>query len=107
MAEYWQKGAECRGYHELFFNRLFLVLYGGLGHTAQGILQSVKDYYYNYHFERSYIIEYEGPNYYKLMALEPGIVDKISYAFFPPSKRSAGNTPASSGKKQKSNKHAK
>ena len=104
MAEYWQKGAECRGYHELFFNRLFLVLYGGLGHTATGILESTKNYR-DYHFERPYILKIEGPDYYDLMALEPGI--EITYAFFPPSKRNAETTPANSGKKQKSNKHAK
>ena len=106
MAEYWQKGAECRGYHELFFNGLFVVLYdGGLGHTAVGILESVKNYC-DYHFERPYIVGDEDPNYYDLIALEPGIVDEISYAFFP-NKRNAETTPAKNGKKQRSNKYAK
>ena len=106
MAEYWQKGAECCGYHELFFNGLFVVLYGGLGNTSEGILRSVKDYH-DYHFERPYVVEDEDPDHYDLMALEPGIIDEISYAFFPNSKRNAETTPAKNRKKQKSSKHAK
>ena len=41
MAEYWQKGDKCRGYHELFFNGLLVVLYSGLGNRAGVILHSL------------------------------------------------------------------
>ena len=49
--EYWEKGNKCHGYHELFFNGLFLVLYRGIGNNAVGILISVK-VFQAYHFER-------------------------------------------------------
>ena len=45
MAEYWEKGGKCHGYHELFFNGLFIVLYGGIENKAVGILNRVKAYY--------------------------------------------------------------
>ena len=98
MAEYWQKGSKCQGYHELFFNGgLFVVLYGGLGNKAKGILNSVKSYC-AYHFERPYIIDKEDLKEYNIVCLEPGLIDEIGYATFP-NKRSAQLTPAKNGKK--------
>ena len=82
LAEYWQKGAKCCSYHELFFNGLLVVLHGGLGNRAEGILHSVKDYY-AYHFERAYIVDDRNRKEFDLMALEPGIFNEISYATFP------------------------
>ena len=103
MVEYWQKGDECRGYHELFFNGLLLVLYGGLGNRAGGILHSVRDYY-SYHFERAYIVEDRKLYEFDLMPLEPRIFDEMSYATFP-NKRNAENSLAKTAKKP--NKRAK
>ena len=42
MAEYWESGCKCHDYHELFFNRLLLVLYGGIGNSAEGILDNAE-----------------------------------------------------------------
>ena len=106
MAEYWQKGGECHGYHELFFNGLFVVLYRGiLGNKAEGILSSVKAYY-AYHFERLYIVDPNKLKEYNIMSLEPRIIDEISYATFP-NKRNTEMTPAKIAKKQKPSKRAK
>ena len=67
----------------------------------------MKDYY-DYHFERPYVVKNQGPQYYDLMELEPGFIDEIIYAFFPTKRNAeAAPTPAKCGKKQKSNKHAK
>ena len=105
MAEYWQKGSKCRGYHELFFNGLFVVLYRGIGNKAEGILNSVKAYY-AYHFERLYVVDPEELKECNIMCLEPRIIDEISYATFP-NKRSAETTPTKTTKKQKPSKRAK
>ena len=105
MIEYWQKGEECRGYHELFFNGLFLVLYGGLGDTAEGITESVKNYY-DYHFGRAYIVEGKKTERFETLDIELGYFDEISYAFFPNKRAAEGSTPKSA-KKQKCNRHEK
>ena len=97
MAEYWQKGSKCCGYHELFFNGLFVVLYRGLGNKAKGILNNVKSYY-AYHFERLYVINKEDLKEYNIVCLEPGLIDEISYATFP-NRKSAEMTLAKNGKK--------
>ena len=96
MAEYWESGCKCHGYHELFLNGLLLVLYGGIRNCAVGILDSAKAFW-AYHIQRAFITDLTK---LEVMSIESGITDEISYATFP-GKRNTDKTQNKSSKKHR------
>ena len=72
MAEYWESGRKCHGYHELFLNRLLLVLSGGIRNCAEGIIDSAK-VIGAYHLERAFVTDLSK---LEVMTIEPGFATK-------------------------------